>query len=266
MSQKFKTLRPLLDNNVSRALIHLISPVSLLLLWEVLARTAAIDVRFFPAPSTILHYLFFVSPDEGIMGDIGASLYRIVWGYLIGCFLGAALGIVMGLSRRLRLIIYPIIAATYPIPKIAILPLIMLIFGIGDLSKIVVVIIGSFFLVLMNTLHGVDSMDRIYHDVARVYKISRWNFIMRIVLPASLPSMFTGLKLAIGYSLVIVVAAEFSGADQGLGYLIWQSWETFSIKAMYAGIFVIGILGFIFSFSLDWLERKVIPWRNGGKN
>ena len=82
------------------------------------------------------------------------------------------------------------------------------------------------------------------------------------MLPGSLPSIFTGLKLAIGYSLVIVVAAEFSGADQGIGYLIWQSWETFSIRAMYAGIFVIGALGFMFSFSLDWLERQLIPWRD----
>ena len=122
--------------------------------------------------------------------------------------------------------------------------------------------IGSFFLVLMNTLHGVDSLAKIYHDVSTVYNIGRRNFIFKVVIPGSLPSIFTGLKLAIGYSLVIVVAAEFSGADKGIGYLIWQSWETFSIKSMYAGIFVIGVLGFIFSYSLDLLERKMIPWKD----
>ena len=241
------------------------SPIAALLLWEVCARVGWVDQRFFPAPSAIVYYLFVVSPQQGIITDISASLMRIFWGYSLGCFIGAALGIAMGLSKTLRMVFYPLIAVTYPIPKIAILPLIMLVFGIGELSKIVVVGIGSFFLVLMNTLHGVDSLDRIYHDVARVYKIKQKSFILRVVLPGALPAIFTGLKLAIGYSLVIVVAAEFSGADQGIGYLIWQSWETFSIKAMYAGIFVIGALGLLFSYGLDALERRLIPWRQKDK-
>lgn len=248
------------QSQVKRLLIYTISPLVLFALWELLARFDVIDQRFFPAPSTIFHHLIFVSPEEGIFTDIVYSVYRIMVGYVLGCTLGAVLGMAMGLKHWVRMTFYPVIIATYPIPKIAILPLIMLIFGIGELSKIVVVMIGSFFLVLMNTLHGVDSLEQIYKDVAKVYRISRWHFVMRIVLPRALPSMFTGLRLAIGYSLVIVVAAEFSGADKGIGYLIWQSWETFSIRSMYAGIFVIGALGFMFSYTLDLLERKLVPW------
>ena len=250
------------NNDAKRLLIYSISPAVLFLVWEVCARVGLLDARFFPAPSTIFYHLFFVSPEEGIVTDVIYSVYRIFVGYIIGCTLGIMLGVGMGLSHVLRMMFYPLVMVTYPIPKIAILPLIMLIFGIGDLSKIVVVVIGSFFLVLMNTLHGVDSLAQIYHDVAKVYKISRRNFIIKIVIPGSLPSIFTGLKLAIGYSLVIVVAAEFSGADKGIGYLIWQSWETFSIKSMYAGIFVIGVLGFIFSYGLDFLERRMVPWKD----
>lgn len=238
-----------------------LSPIGLLLLWEVCTRSGILDGRFFPAPSTIFYYLIFVSPGDGIFSDILASLNRIFWGYLAGSTIGAALGITMGLSSMVRTFFYPIIALTYPIPKIAILPLIMLIFGIGEMSKIVVVAIGSFFLVLMNTLHGVDNVAKIHHDVVKVYRISKHNFIFRVVVPGALPSIFTGLKLAIGYCLVIVVAAEFSGAEAGIGYLIWQSWETFSIKAMYAGIFVIGALGLLFSLVLEFLERRLIPWR-----
>lgn len=245
-----------------RLLLFSLSPLVLFVIWEICARIGWLDVRFFPAPSAIIYHLLFVSPDEGIVTDIGFSVYRIIIGYVIGCGLGLVLAVGMGLSRVLRMMFYPVIVVTYPIPKIAVLPLIMLIFGIGDLSKIVVVAIGSFFLVLINTLHGVDNLDKIYHDVAHVYKISYRSFIMKIVLPGALPSIFTGLKLAIGYSLVIVVAAEFSGASRGIGYLIWQSWETFSIKSMYAGIFVIGILGFIFSYTLDVLERRFVPWKD----
>jgi len=254
-----------MNKDAKRLLIYCISPAVMFLVWEVCTRVGFLDQRFFPAPSSIFYHLFFVSPEEGIFMDILFSVYRIFAGYTIGCMLGILLGVGMGLSHFLRMVFYPLIMVTYPIPKIAILPLIMLIFGIGDLSKIVVVVIGSFFLVLINTLHGVDSLAQIYHDVAKVYKISRKNFVLKIVIPGSLPSIFTGLKLAIGYSLVIVVAAEFSGADKGIGYLIWQSWETFSIKSMYAGIFVIGVLGFIFSYSLDLLERKMIPWKDVNK-
>jgi NitT/TauT family transport system permease protein len=246
---------------MKKFLLYFISPVCAFALWEVLTRTAVLDARFFPAPSMIFEHLIFVSPEQGIMGDIRASLSRIVWGYSGGSLLGIILGMAMGLYRPVKTALYPLIASLYPIPKIAILPLIMLVFGIGEMSKIVVVAIGSFFLVLLNTLHGVESISRIHHDVAKVFGISRFNYIFRVILPAALPTIFTGLKLAIGYSLVIVVAAEFSGANAGIGYLIWQSWETFSIKSMYAGIVVIGILGAMFAYALELLERWLIPWR-----
>ncbi|MDH5259305.1 MAG: ABC transporter permease [Gammaproteobacteria bacterium] len=239
---------------------YLWPPLLLLLIWEVSGQTGLLDVRFFPPPSDIFHHLIFISPSEGILNDIVASLSRIFWGYTSGVSLGIIVGVAMGLNPFVRQALFPLVALSYPIPKIAILPLIMLIFGIGELSKIVVVAIGSFFLVLMNTLHGVESLSRIYHDVAQVYQISRINSIFKIILPGALPSIFTGLRLAIGYSLVIVVAAEFSGADAGIGYLIWQSWETFSIKAMYAGIFVISMLGFGFAVGLDYLEKIMIKW------
>jgi len=252
-----------MKQRIKHKLIFILSPITVLFIWEVFSRAGIVDVRFFPPPSAIFYHLVFVSPEEGIIQDIFASLNRLFWGYLAGCLLGIIFGIAMGLRRTLYAAIYPIVALTYPIPKIAILPLIMLIFGIGDFAKIVMVAIGCFFLVLINTLHGVASIDKIYHDVATVYKIKRRNFILKIILPGSLPAIFAGLKLAIGYSLVLVVAAEFSGADKGIGVLIWQSWETFSIKSMYAGIFVIGAMGFIFSYTLHVIERRLIPWRSG---
>lgn len=235
-------------------------PLFIFLTWEILSRIGWFDIRFFPAPSSIFHHLIFISPSEGIFNDIRASMSRIFWGYISGVSLGIIVGISMGVNPFIRQALFPLVALTYPIPKIAILPLIMLIFGIGELSKIVVVAIGSFFLVLMNTLHGVESLSRIYRDVAKIYRISYPNYILKIVFPGALPSIFTGLRLAIGYSLVIMVAAEFSGADAGIGYLIWQSWETFSIKAMYAGIFVISLFGFMFAITLDYLEKHLINW------
>lgn len=239
---------------------YTLSPLIFFLIWEILSRTGFIDIRFFPAPSQIFVHLFTVSPDEGIIRDILASLYRIGVGYLLGALTGISLGIAMGLSRLLRNSCYPLIAMLYPLPKIALLPLIMLVFGIGDLSKIVVVFIGSFFLILLSTLNAVDQLPRVYYDLARVNTLKKSAFIKSVIFPASLPGIFSGLRLAIGYSLVIVVAAEFSGANEGVGYLIWQSWETFSIRSMYAGIFVIAFLGIAFSFIIDIAERKALHW------
>ena len=245
----------------TRTLQYVWPPLLLLLIWETLGRTGVIDVRFFPVPTSIFYHLIFVSPSEGIFTDIFASLHRVFWGYLSGASLGIMVGIAMGINPIIRQAFYPIVALSYPVPKIAILPLIMLIFGIGEMSKIVVVAIGSFFLVLINTLHGVETLPRIYHDVSKIYRIRYPQFLLHVILPGALPAIFTGLRLAIGYSLVIVVAAEFSGADAGIGYLIWQSWETFSIKSMYAGIFVISLLGFSFAMSLDYLEKVLVKWQ-----
>lgn len=244
---------------MKRLLAYVLSPLAVLLFWEGLSRSAMIDTRFFPAPSAILGYLF--SGEMQVWDDLRASLSRVFWGYSSGALAGVLAGTAMGLSRTVKTALYPLVALTYPIPKIALLPLIMLLFGIGELSKIMIVALGAFFLVTISTLHGVSTMARIYHDVARVYRIRRRVFVTRVVLPGALPAIFTGLKLAIGYSLVVMVAAEFSGADRGIGYRIWQSWETFSIKAMYASIFVIGALGITFTYALELLETWLIPWK-----
>lgn len=243
---------------MKRIWLHMLSPLALLALWEVSSRGGMIDVRFFPPPSSIVLFLIQGTPD--LWNDLAASLSRVFWGYTIGVIGGVLFGTWMGLSRAMHTALYPLVALLYPVPKIAMLPLIMLLFGIGELSKIVIVAVGALFLVLISTLHGVTNIARIYHDVARVFRIRTPDFIFRVVLPGALPSIFTGLKLAIGYSLVVMVAAEFSGADAGIGYRIWQSWETFSIKAMYANLFVIGLLGIAATYALEVMQRKVLPW------
>ena len=231
-----------------------------LLCWELLAHFAIIDPRFFPAPTSILAYLVFESVTDGLPKHVAVSMWRIAAGFTIGSVLGVAVGVIMGLMPRVRRIIYPWISVTYPLPKIALFPLIMLVLGLGDAPKITVIALGSFFLVLINTLQGIDGSPKIYRDLAVVYRVRYWQQVFHIVIPNAAPTIFAGLKLALGYSFVMMVASEFSGADSGLGYIIWQSWETFSIKAMYAGIFVVGVLGMVGNYILDWAERRCLPW------
>jgi NitT/TauT family transport system permease protein len=157
--------------------------------------------------------------------------------------------------------VQPIVDATFPIPKIAMLPMVILLFGIGEGSKYAIIAIAVVFLVLINTEAGVRSIERIYFDVGRNYGASRLMFFTDIALPGALPMIMTGLKLGMGVALIIIVSAEFVGARNGIGYLIWNSWNTFQVDKMYAGLMVMALLGFASALLLAALERALVPWK-----
>ena len=155
----------------------------------------------------------------------------------------------------------PLVSALYPIPKIAILPLVMLFFGIGDLSKVVLVALSVIFLVLINTTAGVLALDPVYFDVAKNYGAPKRKLFLRVIIPGALPFIFVGLRLGIGVALIVIVAAEFVAARSGVGFLIWTSWEVMRIENMFVGIIAITILGLIFTLLLKELESWALPWR-----
>lgn len=240
---------------------NLISPVALLLAWELSARGGYIEVRFFPAPSTIGAKAWELLWDGPLLSDLFISLQRMLIGFLMGAAPGLVLGLAMGLFRPVRVLFQPLVAALYPLPKIALLPLILLIFGLGEMSKYVTVAIGVFFLMTINTFAGVLNVPSIYFDVARNLNASRWKIYTTVALPGSLPGIFTGLRICMGVALLLLVAAEFVGADSGIGYRIWWAWSVFWVETMYVGFAVIAFLGFISAYFVDYLERKFLPWQ-----
>jgi ABC-type nitrate/sulfonate/bicarbonate transport system permease component len=242
-------------------LLSIISPLALLLLWDVLVRLGVIDARFFPAPSTVATTLWAMAKSGELWINTEASLVRLFWGFLVGGIPALGLGIAMGLSPLLRAIVEPLIAATYPIPKSAIMPLILLIFGLGEASKIAMVAIGVFFPVAMNAVTGVLEINKIYLDVGRNYQASRWQVFRTIALPGALPFIMTGIKLGVGLGLILIAISEMLGAKSGLGYLIWNAWQILDVNVMYVGLFMIALLGFLFTHVLNALERWIVPWR-----
>jgi ABC-type nitrate/sulfonate/bicarbonate transport system permease component len=242
-------------------LLSIISPLALLLLWDVLVRLGVIDARFFPAPSTVATTLWAMAKSGELWINTEASLVRLFWGFLVGGIPALGLGIAMGLSPLLRAIVEPLIAATYPIPKSAIMPLILLIFGLGEASKIAMVAIGVFFPVAMNAVTGVLEINKIYLDVGRNYQASRWQVFRTIALPGALPFIMTGIKLGVGLGLILIAISEMLGAKSGLGYLIWNAWQILDVNVMYVGLFMIALLGFLFTHVLNALERWVVPWK-----
>ena len=189
------------------------------------------------------------------------TLWRVFAGFVIGSVPGIAVGLLMAMFRPVRIFFDPLIATLFPIPKIALMPLLLLVFGFGDASKIALVVIAVFFPVVVNTYVGAANIERIYWDVAKNYGASQSVIFRRIVFFGALPMIFAGLRIALAVSFIVLVAAEFVATKTGIGYLIWNSWELMEVDVMFVGIVTVGVLGLIATVILREIERKVIPWK-----
>lgn len=243
--------------------ISILSPITLLLFWEAGAFLGFVDTRLLSSPWLILQSFFPLVISGDLIYNTWVSVLRVIWGFIAGAVPGILLGMSMGLSPFVRSAIEPMIAATYPIPKLAIMPLILLIFGLGETSKIFTIAIGVFYLVVINTMAGVLNIDKIYLEVAKNFGASRKDFYLTVALPGALPMIFAGLKLGMGMALILIVAAEMSAAKAGVGWMIWRAYDMFDIEQMFAALITLSILGYIFTLLLDWLEHMVLPWKQG---
>ncbi len=241
--------------------LTLAAPLLVLGIWEALARGGRLDPIFWPAPSTLWDTFVELVAEDDLLGDVRISLLRILGGFLLGAIPGVALGLAMGLFWPVRVFFMPLAAAIYAVPKIAVLPLVIIAFGIGELSKLVIVAISIFFLVVLNTMGGVLAIDPSFRDVARNLGASRLELFWTVALPGALPAIFTGLRLALGFALIVIVGTEFLSPGRGVGYLIWESYQTLQIKAMLIGLIITGLMGWALTLVLDLVERVAIPWR-----
>lgn len=238
-----------------------LSPIGFLLVWEGLSRAGVLDPRFVPPPSTVLHTLVLMIRTGELPYHVAVSLRRIVLGFLLGAVPAVGTGLVMGLSRPVRALLMPLVSAIYPIPKIAVYPLIIFYLGLGEASKISIVALSIFFLVLLSTMAGVLAVDPAFFKIARAYGADVRRIVTTVAFPGALPHIFTGLKLGMGFALIVIVGAELLGSDAGIGYLIWRAYQIFAVDAMFAGLLVTAALGWVATSSLDWLEQRLLPWR-----
>lgn len=245
--------------------VAVLAPLALLALWEFLVRAALLDSRFFPAPSSIVGTFQRMAFDSEWRDSLGyhvlISLSRAAMGFLIGAVPAILVGALMGLVPLVRAAIQPMVGALYPIPKVAILPLVMLIFGIGEESKWAVIAIGVFFQVLIATAAGVANIDRIYLDVGSNFRAGRIATFTTIALPGSLPMIFAGLRLGWGAALLLLVTAEMVSSQSGIGFVIWRAWQLMSVEDMYVGLVVIAFVGIASFLIIDAAEGKLLPWK-----
>jgi NitT/TauT family transport system permease protein len=241
--------------------LYLISPIVLLLAWQILLMLGLGDRRFIPAPTDIAVRFGALIETGELAAHTGATLWRVFAGFLAGSVPAVAIGLLMAMFKPVRIFVDPLIAAIFPIPKIALMPLLLLAFGFGDASKIALVAIAVFFPVVVNTYTGAANIEKIYWDVARNYGASQTVMFTRIVFFGALPTIFAGLRIALAVSFIVLVASEFVASKLGIGYMIWNSWELLQVDIMFVGIVAVGILGMISTVILQEIERKAIPWK-----
>jgi NitT/TauT family transport system permease protein len=229
--------------------------------WEILGRMQWISVTFFPPPSVILATLGRLTASGELLQHLGATVSRLLLALVWGGGAGLVIGMGMGYSVRVRAVLDPFVAALHPVPKLSLLPLIMLIFGIGWFSKALVVAVSTFFPMVINTMVGVRQIDPDYFDVAKVYGASRWRTFRRVVLPGSLPSILAGVRMSMNRALGATIGLELITAENGLGAMLFFAWQTLRTEQIYATLFVIALLGWLFRASTDALASKLVPWQ-----
>jgi len=242
----------------------LLIPAGVLLAWEICARSGLLPALSFPAPSFILRSLIRLIRTGTLPSSLGITLLRMAYGLGLGGAAGLILGLLMGWSARLRAVVDPLVAAAHPVPKIALLPLVMLIFGVGEASRVVVIALAAFFPMLISTMAGVRQISPVYYEVAANYGASATQEFTRIVLPGSLPFVLSGLRLALNSALLLTIAVELVNAQDGLGALIWFAWETLRTDELYATLAVTAMLGTGGNYLLQKLTFHVVPWQPEG--
>ncbi len=243
-----------------KIILSLILPVVLVILWEIGGRTGSINPSLFPTPGRIFQAFLKTMGNGKLEANIFVSLRRVFLGYLAGAFLGILAGVIMGLSETVHTVFSVIFEVLRPIPIMAWVPVLILWIGIGEPSKVIVIMIGSFWPIFLNTYDGIRNVDRKYIEVAQIFRKKRLQTIFEVMLPAALPSIFTGLRVGIGSAWVSVIGAELIAASAGLGFMISYSRELAQPANMYVAVLVIGIIGYFINVIIKKVEVKLLKW------
>jgi NitT/TauT family transport system permease protein len=230
-------------------------------IWEFVAQFIVRDKLFLVAPSAIVVRFAELWKTGDIQNHMLVSGLEFVLGFLAAAVVGIAFGLLMGTSARSRAALSPWVSAIYATPLVALSPLLILWFGLGLMSKVVVVFAVAVFPILVNTQTGIESVDEGLLETARAFGAKQRQLFTKVLLPGAVPFIVAGLRLGIGRGLVGVVVGELFGARAGVGYLITVSSQIFDMGALFAAALILAIVGVISTEAIRYIERKVAPWR-----
>lgn len=238
-----------------------IAVIVFLAVWEAAPRAGLVDRTFLPPVSDVIPALWELARNGQLWSNTQASLARSLSGFALAIGVAVPLGLLVGWYRPLADLLNPLLELFRNTAAIALLPVFILILGIGETSKIAIVVYACVWPILLNTINAVRTVDRTLVKSARSLGLSAPRIFQKVILPASVPTIFTGIRLAGATSILVMVVAEMVGAKEGLGYLINASQQNFAINDMYAGIVAISLIGLVFNQLLVLTERRFTRWQ-----
>jgi len=250
------------NTSARRVLRGVTLPLLLLFFWWAAYAFGWTESKLFVAPGAVVDTGLRLLQEGELTHALWLSLLRNVAGLTIGASCGLAMGVILGLSRWSRLLIGPTLHTIKQISLFAWIPLIMVWFGLGELSKVVFISLAAFFPVLLNTFEGVGSVSRDLVEVSKVFVFSRFQLIRHVVIPSAMPSIFTGIYLALIYSWLATLGAEYLlTSGEGIGNLLSDGRENFWMDQILVGILVVGLVGFALNWLAGQLEKRLLRWR-----
>ena len=228
-------------------------------IWESLK--PVINPFFFSVPSEIVRSLYKVAISGELLPNYYVSMAEFTYGYILGVAAAIPLGLVVGRIKLLEDVLDPYIVALYATPKVALAPLFILMFGVGMYSKIVLVILGVFFPVFVNTFYGAKHADKVLVEAAICFGAKKQDMFFKVIMPSALPYIVAGLRLAIGIGLIFVVVGEFTAATEGIGHMIAIAAGQFDTALVLGGVIVLSITGMVLTEALKRLEQRIAPWQ-----
>lgn len=238
------------------------SSALLVILWQISVSLGWLHSVFLPSPLAILKSAFTMIQKGELQSNLSITLLRMFAGFSIGAVVGILVGLAMGWSRTIRLLLNPLITVIYPIPKIAVLPLIMLMIGLGEQTIILVIALSAFFPVLINCIAGVININPTYFDVAKNYGAGKYQIFTRVIIPGSLPLTFAGIRTAVGMALTTVVVVELTMASKGLGAMLWLAWITLRVDRIYVAIILIAAISLVITPIINIIATLLAPWKS----
>jgi ABC-type nitrate/sulfonate/bicarbonate transport system permease component len=244
------------------ATLPALSVLAVLLAWEALVRWRGIPPIYLPAPSRIAVYLWRMIVDGSMEYHLAVTLLRILAGFLLAAVTGIALGLAMGMSRIVARVADTWIAALYPLPKISLIPLLIIWLGTGEAYRIVISAVTAFFPIVISTYAGIRQTDRGLIKAARDLGANVRQIQLKVVVPAAMPSILSGLQLGMGVTIILIVAAEMIGgsSQSGMGYLLINSGQVMETEKVFASLIVLAVMGAVIIKLQQWIDRKVAPW------
>lgn len=238
-------------------------PVSVLIIWQLAAVRGWIDPIFLPSPLTIAEAFRELTVSGELFRHLGVSVNRAAIGFVLGGGLGLLLGLIAGFNRRAEYVLDPSMQMFRMIPHLAIAPLIILWFGFGEVSKVLIIAKGAFFPLYINTLMGIRGVDNKLYEVARILGFSRRQLVSRLIIPAAMPGILLGLRLSLALSWLGLVVAELLGSQEGVGFLINAAKQNGTTEVIFVGIIIFAVVGKLADSFVRLLERKLLHWRDG---